>query len=558
MLPESVAIYLELTAAGQWLDHPLRSKIQKSEAFLKIWQSPEVLKLRAEITAAEFALGDSAENTIRKLTSGGVAMAFDREHKGVVLIARTESRVWLDEYLNRLVGFAKDNAAKSGKDSPVKERNYRDAKVYQADKAIVASIEEYLIVTNKPELGRVIVDRFSDGKPRGLVDVPNFQRMSESRILKSDQADGAQEIAWTYLDLKMMRDEGIAKELLSGKAKDFAAELILGGILATLHHTPVVTGSLTLKAQVAEVQFSSPFETKWAGEEREYCFGPKGNGQALPTLNQPEMLASLSTYRDLSQLWLRAGDLFSERVNDQLAKADSTLTTLFSGRDFGEEILGAVHPELRIVVAHQEFSPDHPTPAIRLPGFAIVAQLRDPELMKGELRRAFQSLIGFANITGAMDGRPQLDLSMENNGNLQVISAEYVPEVDRKVKHDAPIHFNFSPSIAFVDQTVIVSSTIPLAKELAKKVQENGFAKTSVALGTNTHLEIDFKSLYQLLDDNRSQLISQNILKKGQTKIEAESEFQMLLSIIALIHSAQAKLDFSERASLNANLRFVE
>ena len=560
MLPESTAIYLEIAAADQLLDHPLRTKIQSSDAFQKIWRRPDVLKMRGGLTLVEMTLGDNVENFVRKLNNGGLAVAFDRDRKGLILIARTESRKWLDEYMDRLIQFARENAKKNGKSNPVKERSYRDVMVYQVDQLIVASFDEYLVVTNNSELGRTTVDRYLDNSKGGLVDSPHFQEVSAARKAKSDQVDVPREIAWSYLDVQMLRDASMAKELLSGKSKDLSAELIFGGLLSTLHHTPAITGSLTLTPQAAALTFSSPHKTDWAGEEREYVFGPNGKGQALPTLTTSGTLASLSTFRDLSKLWLRAGDLFGERVNDQLAKADSTLTTLFSGRDFGKDIMGAVHPELRLVVAHQEFSSERPIPAVRLPSFAIVGQLRDPSMMKVELRRIFQSLIGFLNVTGAMEGRPQLDLGTEAVGDVQLTTAEYVPETDRKATQEVPIYFNFSPSIAFVTDTVIVSSTIGFSKELAKQVQgsSNPPAKTSNETGTNTLLEIDAKSLVRALDDNRNQIVSQNILKKGQTKQEAEAEFQTLLSVLTLFKSARVQLDFNEQASLRANLHFAE
>ena len=80
-------------------------------------------------------------------------------------------------------------------------------------------------------------------------------------------------------------------------------------------------------------------------------------------------------------MWRGRGDLFNEQMNEELAKADSGLTTLFGGKDFGEDILGAFRPETQVVVARQHFAKGQPTPDIQLPAFGLVAEMKDPEKM---------------------------------------------------------------------------------------------------------------------------------------------------------------------------------
>jgi hypothetical protein len=115
----------------------------------------------------------------------------------------------------------------------------------------------------------------------------------------------------------------------------------------------------------------------------------------------------------------------------------------------------------RVVVARLTFDDDQAKPAITLPAFALVARLRDPELMQRELKRIFQSLVGFFNIVGAMNGQPQLDLGSDSEGGHPFFTATVVRDVDRHQNGNLPVAFNFSPTLAFVGDTVIVSSTTP-------------------------------------------------------------------------------------------------
>ena len=161
---------------------------------------------------------------------------------------------------------------------------------------------------------------------------------------------------------------------------------------------------------------------------------------------------------------------------------------------------------------------------------------------------------------------------METSGNAQLYTAKYVFEVDRKKREEAPIQFNFSPCLAFVDDAVVLSSTITLAKQVAVSLSSPGQAasdstavdstvSSSPALSTaaaNTVLQIDAQAVKSILKDNRNHLISQNMLEKGHSKKEAELETDTLLSLIDLLDNAKLKLSFHQSATLEISASFRE
>ena len=237
-----------------------------------------------------------------------------------------------------------------------------------------------------------------------------------------------------------------------------------------------------------------------------------------------------------------------ERSVDQLAQADSNLSTLFAGKDFGEEILGEVHPEIQVVVARQLFADKTPKPAIKLPAFAAVFRLKDPETVGPDFRRTYQSLIGFLNVIGAMNGQPQLDLDMDKEDNYQIVSANYLPEKDAS-PGGLKIHYNFSPSVAFVGEHFIVSSTKALARELAVAVSKENKPNSDV----NSFVQVNVGGVSAILADNRGQLVAQNMLSEGHSKEEAERAIGDLFALLEAVEDASIDLAASEgtlRASL--------
>lgn len=573
ILPAETMVFVQMDPLRNLIDHPVRKRIETSDAFQKIWKSPGMLKLRTGIGLAEFAMGEKLESVLRRISHGGIDLAVDSKTQGAVLIAHTENRKWLESYIAKLVKLANDDAQKNNRPSNIKAAEYRGLKGYEVEQSILVQLDHRLLITNKSELAKSIIDRWLDKSQDGLASQPTFKTAwsdveSNSRTTSNESSNS---IAKIFVDVDRLRQAGVAKELFRGKAKDFGAELLFGGLLANLHKTPYLIGTLQTNGNEITFRASTPHDKAWLGKSREFYAGPDGSGQALPMLMPIGTLGSVSAYRNVSQMWLRAGDLFDQQVNDQLAQADNTLTTLFSGRDFGEDILGMLEPEMRLVASRQVFDTDAPVPAIKLPSFALVAKLKDPK-MKSELKRIYQSFIGFLNVTGAQNGQPQFDLDMETSGNAQFYTAKYVFEADRKKRDEAPIQFNFSPCLAFVDDAVVLSSTVTQAKNVALSlsslVQSTSGSTTtnstvssspaSTTTAANTVLQIDAQAVRSILQDNRNHLISQNMLEKGHSKKEAELETDTLLSLLDLLDNAKLKLSFHQSATLEISASFRE
>ena len=169
----------------------------------------------------------------------------------------------------------------------------------------------------------------------------------------------------------------------------------------------------------------------------------------------------------------------------ELARADSELSNIFPGMDFGADVLGALEPGVQVVIAENNFDEEH-VPDIRLPGFALVGKLKDADQVQRRLKIAFQSVIGFANINLGMQGQPQLDLETEKVGETKVSSASYVFDDDVE---DGLLLFNFNPTVAFRGDHIVIASSRPLAVELAHMT-----AELAENCESNTLLHVDGKT----------------------------------------------------------------
>jgi hypothetical protein len=288
-------------------------------------------------------------------------------------------------------------------------------------------------------------------------------------------------------------------------------------------------------------------------DTKEYYFGKQGKGAAPVALTPEKQLLAFSLYRDLGEMWRRRSDLFDQNATAELAKADSGLSTVFAGLDFGREVLGGVDPEVQIVATAQSFEESNTrVPQFQLPAAAIVLRLKDPAQMQRQLKVSFQSLIGLTNLGAGQSELPQLELRTDNAHGGQIVSASYenLPQ-DAEVSND--IIYNFSPSVGFVDDHFIIASTRELALELMALAPGQQPAAPDDGQVVNTSIRIDNQTLRQVLQANRAGLIAQNMLEKGHARKAAEQEIDGLLALHKLLDETTLELGI-DKSMLQLNL----
>ncbi len=537
LLPETTVFYAEVTdppaIVDALLNHPVTKRLQKEDAYQELMKDPEVAQFLQILGYVESQLGMEWDEALKTLAADGITLAFDLDSKGAALLLKAKDGQSLEKIVETMMKLARQDAAENNRDDPYEVDEYRGVTTYGVKNGGFAIYERWFVFATNEKIGMSVLNGLLDGgNPASLADSDQFQDARKNR----NRGDAV----WLYVNLSAIREAGVARKLFEGKSEEPFGEILLGGILDVLEETPYATATLAGKGQSVRLRFSVPFEQKWVSEAREFYFGPRGSGRATAIPDVPRLLFAVSAYRNFSEMWLRAGDLFNEQINDKFAEADSTLTTLFSGKDFGEDILGALSPEVLLIVAQQEFPQDRPAPAIKLPAFALVGKMKQPETTAREFRRIFQSLIGFFNVVGSMNGQPQLELEMEKTEAGELTSASFVPLAGEEDKDPARINFNFSPTVAFSGNRIVISSTVGLARNLIT-VEEPGQRESGSLV--NTEALLSAPVLKSVLEDNQAQLISNNMLEEGHSREEAEMEIGTLLKLLGYFENATVTLE---------------
>ncbi|MEC8555875.1 MAG: hypothetical protein VXZ82_12780 [Planctomycetota bacterium] len=542
MLPGNTIVFAEVQDLSHTvdlvLDHPIRDELEELPTYQQLFASPQYLAFRGGVALLEASMGQPWPEIVATLSAGGIYFAAEPTDESVALLIHAENGKSLDTIRRTLFPFIRSGAKKGSVADPIRTTEINGFKVYSIrNDGFLADLDDWYVLSNKKPFIEQIVRLRAAGSSalsdtfaqKSLLDTGHFK---EAMQLRPENF-----LIWSYVDAATLRESGEAVALYSGKTDNPLAEMLFGGVMSTLKRTGTIAASLQVEQSQLQLSVSTPHDRSWVGEDREYFFGENGDAQAPGLAKTENQVFALSSYRDLSQMWLRAADLMTEQAAEGMAQAESQLAIFFSGKDFGEDILGALGPNIQLVASQQDFGNLLPRPAIKLPSFGLKFDMLAPEKTTKEFRRVFQSLVGFINIFGAMEGgNPPFDMDWQRKENYEIISVSYASDLEGEEAEAAPIYYNFAPAIVFTEDKLVLASTKLLAEELASVEQETD---TSNA---NTAATLDAGILHAILLDNQDQLIAQNMLENGHSREQAQAEIGLLMQVLNFIKGAETKL----------------
>jgi len=553
LLPESTAAVLQIQEPGeilqQFLTHPVINSVYDAGLYDELINDAQRAQIETLQNIIQNITGLPWEDAVKQATSGGVHLAFDPSSEGVLLVLRGDE-VILDKVFDAVLSWLQPLAALSG--NPLKKGEYREGIIgYQIQEIRFAKKAGTLVVTNSRDLGRFVLDQLID--PTTHPTFASNKNYQAATVASKPQ----QHTAWLWADAKLLQQNNGLEQLEQALRQNMLLELLAGGLVNQLAKSPYLTAAIDFDHQHLKLDLTTAHDAEWIPESRQYYFGADANGAAPSLLLPTNTIASISMYRDFSPWWLLAPDLYDDDVNEGIAQADTTLSTFFSGKDFGLDILGALEPGAQLVVTDNHFENAAPQPDIIFPAFAIVGTLQNSETMQAELRRIFISFVGFLNVVSAMEGNPQLDIELVDSKKDRLITTSFIPP---PAGQPISVQYNFSPTILFKDDKLILSSTRLLAEKLRDGNHEAEPAKRNgnrANWTTNSHLTLLAGPLASILRKNREILITNNMLENSSDREEAETQIDLLISMIQLTNALDITIEStSKQLALSFELKF--
>jgi hypothetical protein len=266
-------------------------------------------------------------------------------------------------------------------------------------------------------------------------------------------------------------------------------------------------------------------------------------------------IAGLSLFRDLKSFYTSKDELFPDRTSG-LVFFENMMGIFFSGRDFTDEILAGLEPEIRMVVAMQDYRGMAGAPGLQIPAFATIFQMKNPGEFSQIVEEAWQKALGLLNFTRGQNAEAGLIIDRADFKGVKYTYA-YFSETPGPKDTPPDTRFNFRPALAMPGNHLILSSTDQLARDLIEAALTETLVEERVT-GVHSYLEIDIREATAALEANRESLVHQNMLKEGNTLLAAEDEIDLFLFLLQQLAETQLRVGWNERSPRSElELRFA-
>jgi len=499
------------------------SPIYRSQA-----AKPKFNELLNLIKFLETTLDTDWRTGLAKLTGGGLTLAVCPGDT-VLLIIDAEDQAMLNRLHEVFLGIARSEAEKKGQADRVASTQYKDVTAWTFDgKEAHAIIGSRLVIANRPEGLRTVLE-LRDKAPRAPGGDESETLTSNAAYRAAKQAVGPDAVAAAFVNLRPLLQLPNVVQLLEKQRGNPLAALAFAGIVEALRDSSRL--ALGLNIEHTTLVLRALVDGKAAGPTNPAAFAlpQKKDDGALPNLSVPRRIAALSVYRDLYQFYAAKDDLFPERTSG-LIFFENMMGIFFSGRDLTNEVLAQTKPEIRLVVAEQEYDPAIGTPQVKLPAFAAVLRLRNPQQFDIVVEEAWQKAVGLITFTRGQKAMPGLIIDRPIQGETKFTVA-YFSSAEAEDKTSLDQRFNFRPAIAMPGDYLVLSSTDGLARDLIDALGREIERPPRPLAETHSLVEIDAEQLASILKANRQTLVRGDMVNKGRTREESEAGIDMLIGL---------------------------
>jgi hypothetical protein len=513
------------------LSDKVKSLVTSSAPWKQLASQPGFQQFQQVVRYVEATLNTDWETALRKLLGGGMTAA-TLPGGASVLIVDAQDEGMLQKLNAFVVTVAKSEAAKRGRGEAVASKEYRGVTVWTlGGQDAHALIGPRLVLANRrAALDAVLDQRANPGK--SIAALPAYREAAKAAGPSS---------AFLYVNLEVLKRFPQVQKALDRGENPMAA-LLFGGIQDALRGANWLALGLRLEGRTLSlaattagkpIDQSGPTGFTW----------PAANKGVMPDLAVPGRLAGISLYRDLHAFYAAKDKLFPERTSG-LIFFENMMGIFFSGRDFTEEVLGHLDPEVRFVVAQQRYDPAIGTPTLQLPAFAAILPLKDPKEFAEVAEEAWQKAVGLVNITSGQKALPGLIIDRVMHGDTR-LSVAHFSAAGQKDREHLDTRYNFRPALAQWGDYLILSSTEGLARDLIDALKKEAAQSAKALAQTHSLVDIDLSAIASALAVNRDAMIRQNMVDKGASRQQAETNIDLLIAGLKAL--GQATLEMGTR-----------
>jgi hypothetical protein len=390
-----------------------------------------------------------------------------------------------------------------------------------------AAVGAALVIANKSEALKHAIDLHLDGPAKSLA--PAREIAAARRLLPANP------LAAVWLNLGPAHRAREGKEIFTLPSNQPQFFIPFGGWIDIIRRSPFLCAGVYQQGDEFKLTLRMPAGRDGMPAVLEAHAPPPGQPGALPLLEPRGVLFSSSYYLDGARFWEFRKQLFNEQQLKGVNDFDKNSGRFLVGNRFSQ-LLAQVGPHQRFVAANQHQTGYNAQPTQRIPAFALVVDMREPE----KLGKSMEAVLRGAAFLAST--QVKLKLVEEQHGNYKIIGYRFAEDVN--LKSDAGyVRLNYSPCFVTVGDQFVASSTLELCHELVDLLQR----EMKDLSPENDKQFMAAKARYNVLEKRIEQIIAQ-LAKPKDVKERSQRIAELQEAEAERVKCAERLADLKARA----------
>jgi hypothetical protein len=541
LFPADSIVYIEAPEpANLW--NSLRStnlieQVQRLESVRAVMREGAALAVAFVLAQARNLLGSDFDSAVPSLAGGGVAVSLsfgEAKQPRVLLVMRARDA---EQLVKTRDAFAESKGVFS-----MGEWLEDSAQVTSETTAAFGKVD---VISTGKTLHHAIAGNLlflsndRSAIARALKSAPGAGSLEDNANYKNARKScpGAAVFAFADVDA-VAAAKGIRNEEVLA---DPGQALLFGGMKQAVVDSPWLAGRADVDG--SSLRFSVRTAAKPAKATKTFLT----SARPIPDVAIPRRIGSVTFRRDVAAFWNDHEGIVAPEFDADFAKFNSFAAAILGVKRMDEDVFEKLEPISQWFVAGQTYAGLPAAPKIKIPAFGVILRAKEPnkKLMDG-FRRAFTTAMAVGAADQAQKEMMTLGLSDETVGDIKISYAAF-PEPEG-VGSPAQ-EYNYSPAFFTFEEYVVSSSTLELARDLAKALPAAAASARAAEAANDKNtaphprtldsVEVRGAELCRALRENWDPLIAQSVLTKGKTKAQATRELGFVIDLLSLVSSSE-------------------
>lgn len=529
-------------------DSPLMRKLESNPEFMQ-----GKFALMGFMAASGVDPWKAAGGVLGRELAVGIAPGEPGRPRVILAMVSRESAL-LDRILksvHTLTGLERD-----GRPDESRSKEHDGVRVYSlAPNVYHCRVDDALLIANSGDLLRTAIA----SRSRPDDEARRSPRLTEARQRVPDDA-----VAWAFVDVRQIRSQVADDAKPDGPRDNPLGGFLLGAWWHAILHGDSAVGWARADATGIRLETRVVASQELPRTHRGFVPEPSRAATWNPA-DLPRFLAEIQVSRGWADLFSEREALLTTAGASQALQFTSTMSTLFGGMDFLNDVLPRLEAPTQLILARQDFSTTDVKPSPRLPAFALVQPIHSQAAadFAQRLRSATQMALSLLSLDMAQKNQPTYLIDVDRYRDQRIVFSTFsAPPSTTGMTMDAPQHgqpadppnaadegmtapagrqpdasvrYNFLPAAALVDDRYIVATSRALLQDVIDRILD---AKSSAAAASRAAADrldsfvLDVPSLVNVLRENRDELVINRMLEQNESKARAQTVVDTILAAL--------------------------